>query len=361
MLKDLVTALNQAATADVVSEAARSAADGDGNSSHGLNEVDGDAEVTGPLSRVPGLPLGEMALLSAGADDAAPTTRRGAERDPATARGVELDMAGGETTRGARRVSIDKGGDAPAKAKQPLSEAEREAELAARGSSKARAWLESGFHHVSFTSEGKRGLGHAARAFAFEMLLCTWQLALNRRKDTCKTASKPKKAPQTTNQFTRNSQALADEGEVQLPGAVREEGSGGEGDEATAVASEPEGAAKETPPDSGGVGHAVGSEAEGATSASDATGGGSGGDFARGKRLRRLLRVLNSYATVKTLDTFNTRVLMMSCGVLLLHVAAFVAIMAALANEDSYLHEVDATGGMGWHLGAGVAGGGGRG
>jgi hypothetical protein len=128
-------------------------------------------------------------LGSSGGGGSGPaTTRRSAGKDLATARGVELDL-GGATERGgqgharararfgsgegasseaadeeagereARRRGIavsdsgsdggDGGADGGGGKRRALTEEEREEQLAAKGKNKARAWLESGFHHMS--------------------------------------------------------------------------------------------------------------------------------------------------------------------------------------------------------------------
>ncbi len=145
-------------------------------------------------------------------------------------------------------------------------------------------------------------------------------------------------------------QALAEE-DPDLPGAVPEGGAGTE-----EGASEPrDEAADRAPADdaAGGEAGAVGGPAAGgASSASDVTSGvGEGGrlvgDFARGKRLCKLLRVLNSAATVRTMDVFQLRVTAMSLLVLVAHIAAFAAILAGLAKEEANLRDVDAAGEVG--------------
>jgi len=145
------------------------------------------------VGKVPGLPLAQAGLLGSGDADASgtPTTRR-AGADPTTARGVEVLVDGGATERDgkggtgahkrARFGGEDDGGDGQAARRQQQrgahasdggsdevgsvgggarkiagkhqrgghqTEEEREAAMAARGTSKARAWLESDFHHVS--------------------------------------------------------------------------------------------------------------------------------------------------------------------------------------------------------------------
>ena len=138
---------------------------------------------------VPGLALGQMVFVAG--HDVPPTTRRSDARNLATVRGVELDLdgaalrrSGAGTARAKARARFDDAGDsgsgggpagaagqedargadaisdssssgghgrAPPSKHRPHTEEEREAEMAAKGSRKARAWLESGFHHVGQT------------------------------------------------------------------------------------------------------------------------------------------------------------------------------------------------------------------
>jgi len=138
-------------------------------------------------------------------------------------------------------------------------------------------------------------------------------------------------------------QAVAEE-EQDLPGAVP----GGQGTE-EGVSEKAEGRVLEKVLGAGGPAPGVGGSEGGGASASDNTSGVGDathleGDFARGKRLRKLLKVLNSYATVKTMNTFKQRMIGLSLAVLLLHIAAYAAIMASLANQEAYLLEVDAVG-----------------
>jgi hypothetical protein len=96
------------------------------------------------------------------------------------------------------------------------------------------------------------------------------------------------------------------------------------------------------------------SEAASGAEGSTTTGSTGGGDFARGKRLRKLLRALNSYATVRTMNVFRLRMILLSGGVLLLHVVAFVAALATISAGESHTHENDATGGRAGRLAGGT-------
>ena len=219
MLEDMVKVMQSNADAAATRIAAGSAAEGtsDGSSVEHWQEgeeADG-AEAVDQLGlgpRVPALPLGHAALLGSGdkGDAAALTTRRvpDSSRDPATVRGVELEVDGGvtERERAHARLGSSNGGSSteecggtPSRRRQgmdvsnegsedeggpkpqcghsaacgrkgaggtrgdKLTEEEREAELAAKGSSKARAWLESGFNRVSL-SDGVCTCGEVCEA-----------------------------------------------------------------------------------------------------------------------------------------------------------------------------------------------------
>lgn len=135
---------------------------------------------------------------------------------------------------------------------------------------------------------------------------------------------------------------------MDLPGAVR-----GRQDEGSEDAS---GRSPQVPlAADGALAGAAGAEADTALGAgggagqSDVTSGAGdgaqlGGDFARGKRLRKLLRLINNQVTANTLTAFQRRILGLSFGVLLLHVAAFAAVMATLSSDATYAQELDAAG-----------------
>lgn len=169
--------LDELIAAEQKSSGGAAAGEGDSSSERAAALVAGAECREGANSgKVPGLPLGKVALLGA---DGAATTRRGTGRsevnDPTTARGVEVDLGplhergragqakahvggayeseeGEAAERGINISESGSGGEGDPREgthKQHLTEEEREAELAAKGSRKARAWLESGFHHVS--------------------------------------------------------------------------------------------------------------------------------------------------------------------------------------------------------------------
>lgn len=132
--------------------------------------------------------------------------------------------------------------------------------------------------------------------------------------------------------------------EIDLPGVVP---GGDEGTEGASEGPAVEGAAGEQPAGADAAG-GPGAEAAAAASQSDVTSAAGDsahiGDFARGRRLRKLLRLINSRVTMQTLGTFKGRMLLMSFGVLLLHVAAFVAMLVSLANETTYVNELNSSG-----------------
>jgi hypothetical protein len=69
-----------------------------------------------------------------------------------------------------------------------------------------------------------------------------------------------------------------------------------------------------------------------------------GGEFVRAKRLRRLLRVLQSPAAARILTTFKARVLAAALVFLAVHVGAFAAVVALMARGAGELHHVAAAG-----------------
>jgi hypothetical protein len=189
MLAELVAAQQKVAAAGGGDVSAEHGGGGDGASDDLAERLASVAGGRQGDSAVPALPLGQLAHQPGGS--AAPTTRRSGARDPAaTARGVELELGapmarssgmGTGRTRARARFGGDGGGgsdegvDEAAEReaarrgmdvsdsgsegaggggggrrgrRKPLTEEEREAELAAKGSRKARAWLDSGFHNV---------------------------------------------------------------------------------------------------------------------------------------------------------------------------------------------------------------------
>lgn len=295
----------------------------------------GSGEAAG--RKVPGLPLARLTAAGARANDGgdsapqpspmADATQRSAwrARDPATARGVELVVDGGVTARGAhgRRAAaalqeegqdgeqgtrssggaMERGGsvsdDASVEVIPParggkhaegLTEEEQEERQAAKGRSKAAAWLESGFAAVHKGSSAR----HATE---------------------------------------------------DLPGTVAGAGSASQAS-ASDVGEDPKGhlaramVAADGPEAAVGAGHA---------SMSDATSGAVDGahlvgDFARGKRLRKLLRLLSSATTVRIVRMFRLRMMGLALGVLLVHAAAFAAMLALLARDEAHIKELGAAG-----------------
>lgn len=133
-------------------------------------------------------------------------------------------------------------------------------------------------------------------------------------------------------------------GRIALPGAV------GSGDGSGSVSAEEQPADKgDQGADGGAAVGAAGSDVPGGASQSDATSAAGeaarfGGDFARGKRLRKLLRLINNRVTLQTLSSFQRRMLGLAMGVLLLHIAAFVAVMITLSSNETWVSELDAAG-----------------
>ena len=254
---------------------------------------------TAAASKVPGLQLGKAKLQTGtGGPEArgsgnggGMTTRRTAGAAAVTARGVELFVSSQPPSD--RKPARRSGAGAAA-----ATEEEQEAQLAAQGGRKARAWLESGFAGVAGGSE------------------------------------------------------------ADLPGAVVGGGGGSSALDGGTEAGASErsgrvgGAGWRAPSEGGasGVGGAEGGNAGSAAGddASSVSGAASrSGDYARGKRLRRLLRALNSGAVTALLHTFRTRMVAMALAVLLLHAAAYGVVAVLLGAQAGHLRDIDAAGNIG--------------
>eukprot|EP00775_Hariotina_reticulata_P007071 gene7071-7284_t len=106
------------------------------------------------------------------------------------------------------------------------------------------------------------------------------------------------------------------------------------------------------PADEGMNGHAAASDAseqeeEGVEKASQQSGGGIGSvqaDYARGKRLRRLARVMNSRLALKTASRFQRHTVLMILGLLLAHIVCFAVSLVTINSQAQYMKEVDDAG-----------------
>jgi hypothetical protein len=79
------------------------------------------------------------------------------------------------------------------------------------------------------------------------------------------------------------------------------------------------------------------------TSASGADAGGVN-DFSRGKRLKKLLRLLNSKAAQQAVVVFKYRMLLLVLGIVMLHIACFASVMLVLKSTHTVLTELRAAG-----------------
>lgn len=79
-------------------------------------------------------------------------------------------------------------------------------------------------------------------------------------------------------------------------------------------------------------------------SASIAGDGGLVSDYSRGKRLRKLMRLLSSKAALQVVTGFRFKVVLLAFGILLLHIGSFAAIVGYVGKSSSYLTELSAAG-----------------
>jgi hypothetical protein len=98
-----------------------------------------------------------------------------------------------------------------------------------------------------------------------------------------------------------------------------------------------------------GQGPAEGDQGEKATTdaGSEATSGVDPGlvsDYGRGKRLRKLMRLLSSKAAMQVVVGFRFKVIILVVAIGIIHMAAFGALVGFLSKQYTYLDEVEAAG-----------------
>jgi hypothetical protein len=67
-------------------------------------------------------------------------------------------------------------------------------------------------------------------------------------------------------------------------------------------------------------------------------------DFKRGKRLRKLMRLLGSKQAEKVPDRFYSHTVMVTVLVMVIHLACFIASVVLLESQKSFITEVDDAG-----------------
>lgn len=83
---------------------------------------------------------------------------------------------------------------------------------------------------------------------------------------------------------------------------------------------------------------------EGGASAASAADGDLVSDYSRGKRLRKLMRLLSSKAALQVVTGFRLKVVLLAFGILVLHVGSFAAIVGYMNTATSYLQDLTAAG-----------------
>lgn len=67
-------------------------------------------------------------------------------------------------------------------------------------------------------------------------------------------------------------------------------------------------------------------------------------DYGRGKRLRKLMRLLSSKAALQVVVSFRFRVILLVAAICIVHLGAFGALLAFISKQDSMLDDVEAAG-----------------
>lgn len=67
-------------------------------------------------------------------------------------------------------------------------------------------------------------------------------------------------------------------------------------------------------------------------------------DYGRGKRLRKLMRLLSSRAALQTVVSFRLRMIVLALVIMVVHMGAFGAVMGFLEKQDNLMDEVAAAG-----------------
>lgn len=83
---------------------------------------------------------------------------------------------------------------------------------------------------------------------------------------------------------------------------------------------------------------------EGQATSNGTAGEGNVSDYGRGKRLRKLLRLLSSKAALQVVIGFRFKVILLVVAICMVHMGAFGALLAFVAKQDVYLSEVAASG-----------------
>jgi hypothetical protein len=100
----------------------------------------------------------------------------------------------------------------------------------------------------------------------------------------------------------------------------------------------------------GGAGRDGGAKAnadggsESQATASTAADGGIVSDYGRGRRLRKLMRLLSSKAALQTVVGFRFKVIVLAAAIMAMHMGAFAALMGLMGKQDTYMTEVAAAG-----------------
>lgn len=68
-------------------------------------------------------------------------------------------------------------------------------------------------------------------------------------------------------------------------------------------------------------------------------------DYSKGKRLRKLLRLLNSKQALQAITSFKLSMVALSIGLTIIHLGCFVLLMVFINQQDGYVKEIDAAGG----------------
>lgn len=79
-------------------------------------------------------------------------------------------------------------------------------------------------------------------------------------------------------------------------------------------------------------------------SASAAGDGGVVSDYSRGKRLRKLMRLLSSKAALQVVTGFRTKVVLLAFAMVLVHIASFSTLMGMVQFGISYMTDLAAAG-----------------
>jgi len=67
-------------------------------------------------------------------------------------------------------------------------------------------------------------------------------------------------------------------------------------------------------------------------------------DYSRGKRLRKLKKLLSSKAALQVVTGFRYKLILLALAILMLHVASFSVILSFIAKQHTYLKELGAAG-----------------